>query len=298
MPPSFKLDYVREIESLLGEQVAVAFLPKVEGTNATIENNFVMLAPLKDESRIQPFLDLLKNGDPKRVKVSEYKGVTIIELQVPEPAEPPKLPESPESNPETESTTPLPELPKAPEPAASPESNLDKLPKLPTKPIKLPLTENKSKITPTNSLKKSKLAAIPPILGNPDWLKRSPRGLAIATLPGYIVSGFTGKSIEQIIDASQKENNLAQNPQFQAIIKHPQYAKSLFAMYENLANFVPLINDLSKDPSLPFPIVGSESINVDELKKIWEHQWFFNSRTRRIASSSYSLSPNSKIRNR
>ncbi|MBD2496500.1 DUF3352 domain-containing protein [Nostoc sp. FACHB-280] len=276
LPPSFKLDYVREIESLLGEQVAAAFLPKVEGTTATLENNFIMLAPLKDESRIQPLLDLLKNSDPKRVKVSEYKGVNIIELQVPEPAEPPKLPESnpetesipplpelpkaPESNPETESTAPLPESPKAPEPAASPESNLKKLTILPTKSIKIPQK-------PTNSLTKSNLAAIPPILGNPDWLKRRPKGLAIATLPGYVVTGFTAKAIEQIIDTSQGENNLAQNPQFQETIKHPQYAKSLFAIHENLATFVPLISEIAKDPSLPFPIFGSESINLDELKE-------------------------------
>ncbi|OCQ96902.1 hypothetical protein BCD64_15000 [Nostoc sp. MBR 210] len=267
LPPSFKLDYVREIESLLGEQVAAAFLPKVEGTKATLENNFIMLAPLKDESRIQPLLDLLKNSDPTRVKLSEYKGVTIIELQVPEPAEPPKLPESTESNPETESTTPSPEsttpspdLPKAPEPAASPESNLKKLPILPTKPIKIPQK-------PTNSLKKSNLAAIPPILSNPDWLKRRPKGLAIATVPGYIVTGFTAKAIEQIVDVSQGENNLAQNPQFQETIKHPQYAKSLFTIYEDLATFIPLINDIAKDPSLPVPIFGSESINLDELKE-------------------------------
>ncbi|MBE9208064.1 DUF3352 domain-containing protein [Nostoc sp. LEGE 06077] len=251
LPPSFKLSYVREIESLLGDQVAFAFLPKVEGTTATIDNNFVMLAPIKDESRIQPFIDLLKSGDPKRVKVTEYKGITIVEVQ---PPEQPKLPESPEA-PEA---TPSPE---------SSESNSEtKLPELSPDPAKTPKIERKPQLKQVSSQRKSNLAAIPPILGNPDWLKTRPRGIAIATLPGYIVTGITAKPIEQIIDASQGNTTLAQNPQFQDTIKNPQYAKSLFSIYENLATFVPLINDITKDPSLPFPILGGETINIEELK--------------------------------
>ncbi|GBE92969.1 DUF3352 domain-containing protein [Nostoc cycadae] len=247
LPPSFKLSYVREIESLLGDQVAFAFLPKVEGTAATIDNNFVMLAPIKDESRIQPFLDLLKNGDPKRVKVTEYKGITIVEVQ------PPEQPKS----------TPTPETPELPESNSAP-----KLPELPPEPANTPKIQRKSQLKQVRSQKKSNLAAIPPILGNPDWLKTRPRGIAIATLPGYIVTGITAKPIEQIIDAAQGENNLAQNAQFQDTIKNPQYAKSLFSMYENLATFVPLINDISKDPSLPFPVLSADAINLDELKNL------------------------------
>ncbi|MBE9004998.1 DUF3352 domain-containing protein [Fortiea sp. LEGE XX443] len=219
LPPSFKLDYAKEIESLLGDQVAFAFLPKVEGTTATIDNNFVMLAPIKDESRIQPFLELLKNGDPQRVKVREYKGITILEV---------KPPESPKSDPSPESPSPT------------------------------------KKLRQFSTKKKLKLAAMP-VLRNPDWLKR-PRGIAIATLPGYIVTGITAQPIEQIIDASQGNTTLAQNTQFQETIKHPQYAKSLLSVYENFVTLIPLINDITKDPSLPFPIIGSDAINLEQLK--------------------------------
>ncbi|MBU7585828.1 MAG: DUF3352 domain-containing protein [Nostoc sp. TH1S01] len=283
LPPSFKLDYVREIESLLGEQVAVAFLPKVEGTTATIDNNFVMLAPIKDESRIQPFLDLLKNGDPKRVKISEYKGVTIVEIKPPEQPKAKPLPE-------------LPELPKAPSPPESPESVPElKLPELPPAPQIPPQEKPLPKLKQVKSEKKSNLVAIPPILGNPDWLNK-PRGIAIATLPGYVVTGITAKPIEQIIDASQGEKTLAQNTQFQETIKHPQYAKSLFSIYENLATFVPLINDITKDPSLPFPIVGADAINLEQVKSFGSVNGFLTIEPEglRLQATAYRQTPKSE----
>ncbi|MCC5637477.1 DUF3352 domain-containing protein [Nostoc sp. CHAB 5844] len=257
LPPTFKFDYAREIESLLGEQIALAFLPKVEGTTATIDNNFVMLAPIKDESRIQPFIDILKNGDPKRVKVRDYKGITILELQPPETPKAEPLPESPES-------TPTPETPEStPAPESLPELKIPE--ELPPDPNKLPQSKPIPKLKQVGSQRKLNLAAVPPILGNPDWFKKQ-RGIAIATLPGYIVTGITAKPIEQIIDASQGNTTLAQNTQFQETIKHPQYAKSLFSIYENLVTVVPLINDITKDPSLPFPIIGSDELNLDQLK--------------------------------
>lgn len=249
LPPNFKFSYLQEIQSLLGDEVAFAFLPKVEGTTATIDNSFVMLAPIKNESRIKPLLDILKNGEPQRVKVRDYKGITIIEVQPPEQPKSAPLPESPEeSTPTPES---VPEL-KVPE-------------ELPPDPNKLPQSKPLPELKPIRSRQKLNLVAIPPILRNPDWLKKQ-RGIAIASLPGYIVTGITSKPIEQIIDASQANTNLAQNPQFQDTIKNPQYAKSLFSIYENLATFVPLINDITKDPSLPFPVIGGDAINLEQLK--------------------------------
>ncbi|MBD2437713.1 DUF3352 domain-containing protein [Nostoc sp. FACHB-110] len=233
LPPTIKFNYARDIEPLLNGPVMFAFLPKVEGTTASIDNNFVLLVPVKDETRIQSFLDSMK-ADSQRVKVREYKGITILEMQ------PPKKPKTP-TPPSLPEQTPLPELPKAP----SPTNDTPKSKQLPT-------------------LGKLKAAAMPD-LTNPDWLNQQ-RGFAIATLPGYVVSGFTAKSIEQVIDTSQTDKNLAQNPQFQQTLQHPQYGKSLFTIYENLPNFVPLINDLAKDPSLPFPVIGTDSINLDQLK--------------------------------
>lgn len=252
LPPNFKFSYLREIESLLGDQVGFAFLPKVEGTTATIDNNFVMLAPIKDESRIQPLLDILKNGDPKRVKVRDYKGITILEFQAPEQPKSAPLPESPEES------TPAPESPESTPELKEPEE-------LPLDPNKLPQGKPLPQLKPIRSRQKLNLVAIPPILRNPDWLNK-PRGIAIATLPGYVITGITAKPLEQIIDASQENTTLAQNTQFQETIKNPQYAKSLFSIYENLKTFVPLINDITKDPSLPFPVIGSDTLYLEELK--------------------------------
>ncbi len=184
-------------------------MPKVESTTASIDANFLMLAPVKDDTRLQLLLDKLKEDTP-RVKVRQYKGITILELQAPQ---------------------------------TEPSNN------------KLPIT----------SLKKLKLSA-PPELVKPNWLTKN-RGIAIATLPGYVVSGITAKPIEQLIDAKQSNATLAKNPQFQQTIQQSQSGQVLFTLYENLATFLPLINDISKDPSLPFPVFGIDAINLEQLNK-------------------------------
>jgi hypothetical protein len=227
LPPTFKFDYARDIEPLLAGPVMFAFLPKVEGTTATIDNNFVVLVPVKDETRIQPFLESMAE-DSQRVKVREYKGITILEMKPPESPKSPGLP-------------PLPKLPEAPPP-----------------------TNNSPNSKQLSVPRKRQLAAKPDLI-RPDWFNKQ-RGFAIATLPGYVVTGMTAKSIEQVIDASQEDNTLAKHPQFQQTIQHPQYAKSLFTIYENLPTFVPLINDISKDLNLPFPVIGTDAINLDQLK--------------------------------
>jgi Protein of unknown function (DUF3352) len=258
-PSTVKFDYARDVEPLLNGPVMFAFLPKVEGTTATIDNNFVILVPVKDETRIQPFLESIK-GDSQRVKVREYKGITILEMK------PPESPKSP--------SPVLPPLPKSPE--APPPTND---------------TPNSKQISLPGKLK---LAAMPDLI-KPEWFNKQ-RGIAIATLPGYVVTGITAKSIEQVIDASQKDANLAQNIQFQQTIQHPQYGKSLFTIYENLPTFVPLINDLTKDPSLPFPVLGTDAINLDELKSFGSVNGFLTieSEGLRFQATAYRQTPKSE----
>ncbi len=41
----------------------------------------------------------------------------------------------------------------------------------------------------------------------------------------------------------------------------------LFTLYENLETFLPLTQDLAKDPSMPFPLVGLSAINAGQLKE-------------------------------
>ena len=79
IPPQVKNGYATDIEPWLGEQVAFAFLPNDGSSGVTIQSNFVMLAPVKDEVGFEPFLSKLKaNGGFNERK---YKGITILETK-------------------------------------------------------------------------------------------------------------------------------------------------------------------------------------------------------------------------
>ena len=49
IPPQFKTGYATDIEPWLGEQIAVAFLPKHGSSQVTVDSNFITLIPVKDE---------------------------------------------------------------------------------------------------------------------------------------------------------------------------------------------------------------------------------------------------------
>lgn len=208
LPPLFELDYSRDIESWLGEQVALVFLPKVGSATVSIDSQFLILAPVKDDTRLQPLLEKFKE-DKSRVKEREYKGITILEIETPEIAPP---------------TTTLP-----------------------------------------SSVRRLKSASAPNTV-KPD-LSQKKRGIAIATLPGYVVTGITAKAIEQLIDTSQASTTLGENPQFQETFQQSQSDGVLFTIYENIDTLIPLIGDISKDPSLPFPVLGADSIDLEAAKE-------------------------------
>ncbi|MFN6566422.1 DUF3352 domain-containing protein [Dendronalium sp. ChiSLP03b] len=208
LPSLFELDYAKDIESWLGEQVAFAFLPKVGSAPVSIDSNFLILAPVKDETRLQPLLEKLK-ADTSRVKEREYKGITILELNAPEVAPP--------------------------------------------------------RNTLPSSVRRLKLSSKPNLVK--PGLPKKKRGIAIATLPGYVVTSITAQAIEQLIDASEGSTTLAQNPQFQETLKQSQSDGVLFTFYENLATLIPLISDISKDPNLPFPVFGADTIDLEEVKE-------------------------------
>ncbi|MEO1428304.1 MAG: DUF3352 domain-containing protein [Cyanobacteria bacterium J06633_8] len=79
IPPQFKIGYATEIEPWLGEQIAVAFLPKRGSSQVTVESNFVTLIPVKDEVALQRFLKKLKAGG--NLNQRQYKGITILETK-------------------------------------------------------------------------------------------------------------------------------------------------------------------------------------------------------------------------
>jgi hypothetical protein len=80
LPLTGKFDYTKDVESWLDDKVAFAFLPKKGSTPATIKSNFLVFAPIKDISRIQPFVDTI-TSDKKNAKKREYKGFTIWEIK-------------------------------------------------------------------------------------------------------------------------------------------------------------------------------------------------------------------------
>ncbi|MEM6752333.1 MAG: DUF3352 domain-containing protein [Cyanobacteria bacterium P01_C01_bin.38] len=78
IPPQFKTGYATDIKPWLGEQIAVAFLPK-RGSQVTVDDNFITLIPVKDEVALQGFLTKLKaNGS---LNQRQYKGITILETK-------------------------------------------------------------------------------------------------------------------------------------------------------------------------------------------------------------------------
>ncbi len=79
IPPQFKIGYATEIEPWLGEQIAVAFLPKRGSSQVTVDSNFVTLIPVKDEVALQRFLKKLKAGG--NLNQRQYKGITILETK-------------------------------------------------------------------------------------------------------------------------------------------------------------------------------------------------------------------------
>ena len=79
IPSIVKKGYATDIEPWLGEQVAFAFLPKDGASGATIQSNFVMLAPVKDEQALQSFLSKFKENEGFNER--KYKGITILETK-------------------------------------------------------------------------------------------------------------------------------------------------------------------------------------------------------------------------
>ncbi|NJR16608.1 MAG: DUF3352 domain-containing protein [Calothrix sp. CSU_2_0] len=104
MPKEANFNYARDIQSWLGEEVGVVFMPKVGNTPVTMESTFAMVFPITNDMRVQSFLDVVKK-DKERVKIREYQGVTIFEVKT--------------SKSEIPATKPLP-APKAAKPATQP----------------------------------------------------------------------------------------------------------------------------------------------------------------------------------
>ncbi len=237
-PPQMGLNYQTDIKPWLGEQVAVAFMPQKLSKSASLDASFLILAAVKDEQQLQTLIDKFKANKQQEVTERQYKGVRILEWKPSAPT----TPNTPEATPPV-STKLLPKTSKLP----VPKSFVAAIPDLPTLPIPKPNT-----------------------------IKR--QGMAIALLPGYLVTSSTAKPIEQLIDKPLGSANLAQNPNFKQATQHPQYSQALFTLYEDPNKFLALFKSLAQDPNLPFPIPPSafNSAQVEQYSSlnglVWEQE--------------------------
>lgn len=216
IPPQLRNGYATDIEPWLGEKLVFAFLPKSGSSQVSVESNFVILAPVKDEAGLNSFLSKLKSGG--NLSQRQYKGITILET---------KTGSSP--SPELPGDTTIPPVPESPLNKSIQPSNLKK-----------------------TSFKKPNLNI--PIPKRPPVRRQS--NLVIGILPGNLALSSSKKAIERLIDTKQqKTGTLAQNSQFYKTIKQPQKDKPLFSMYQDPVGYITFIKELIKDPNLGIPNV-------------------------------------------
>jgi tetratricopeptide (TPR) repeat protein len=174
------LNFHTDIQPWLGDQIAIAFLPLKSSPDRALA-----IASVKDTTLIPKFLERLKAARRDVAIEHQYKGITILEWLPPKPTVTP-CGEGAETKPCPEARVRLRDVSRS----FSTPATLDLL--------AVPLPN-----LPSPNEKGSLFA---------------PKGLAIAVLPGYVVTAFTIQPIQQLID-TQTEGKLATNPLFQRTIQ-------------------------------------------------------------------------------
>ncbi len=183
------LNFSTDIQPWLGSQVAIAFLPLKSSPDRSLT-----IASVKDPTPIPKFLERLKAARKEVAIEHNYKGITILEWQ--------------------------------PKPTAIPCEKTSE---------KKPCSEARVRQSlALRDISRSFSAAKPDALTMPSQLPApntgiespfAPKGLAIAVLPGYVVTAFTVEPIQQLIDA-QGLGKLSDNPLFQRTLRQPQLERS------------------------------------------------------------------------
>ncbi len=172
------INFHTDIQPWLGNEIAIAFLPLKSSSDRALT-----IASVKDTTLIPKFLERLKAARKDVAIEHQYRGITILEWLPPKPTVAP-CGEGAEEKP------------------------------CPQARVRLQDVSKSFATTPD-------LLAVPlPALPSPDEksLPFAPKGLAIAVLPGYVVTAFTIQPIQQLIDA-QADGKLAANPLFQRTIR-------------------------------------------------------------------------------
>lgn len=81
IPKNANFNYVRDVQSFLGEEIGIGFLPKVPNQTATINSSSVIIAPIRDAGRLQSLINVVQQ-DKARVKVRQYNDATVYEINI------------------------------------------------------------------------------------------------------------------------------------------------------------------------------------------------------------------------
>lgn len=285
------LDFTSDIQPWLGDRVALVLLPLPANTKPSlIENHGLLLAPVKDASRLDAFIAKVKTnrGAPQVERI--YQGAVIVEWegtkptpaggkQCPDslPGAPAPVPSQPGSSPGCVEAVPgeVTSFNKAFQKSQQKFSTLITQNPLPqptasAAPTPLPQPTTFSTPPPPTPEPTSQPQASPSPMPSPGLPAPSPTPtaspipkdrMAIAILPGYIAVASSVRPLEQFIDkhvqladAQTGSLPLTQNPRFQRTLQHPKFEQSLLVTYGDLVGLLPFILAFYDFPTAPVPV--------------------------------------------
>ncbi|MGB7056620.1 MAG: DUF3352 domain-containing protein [Geitlerinemataceae cyanobacterium] len=260
-------DFQTDIQPWVGEWAAVVLLAAADSTVATTptlwNNHLLAIVPVSDKAGMTAYLETVKELRGKDPIERSVGGATLWEWEAEEipfpeilpeilPEMPQEMPESEElNNPVTQFLTKAwnmglknqiaqakPKFPPVyPLPPLSPEES----------PVLEPFPETVPEPFPESFPEQSE-----PFPNEPFPFPLQRPGLAIAVFDNYLAVSTTSAALEQLITAQTTLVPLANNPDFQRTVNHPEFGRSMVALYANTKQLANLAANL-ESPSFPQP---------------------------------------------
>jgi hypothetical protein len=239
-------NFQTDIQPWVGEWAAVVVLPAADSTVATtpvsLNHSLLTIVPVTDKAGMMAYLDsvkVLRGEDPKERSIGgatlwEWEGDEIPQLEIP-PEMPPDIPPGMPgtvglNHPVTQYLTKAWNL-GLKDRIAQVNPKFPPLPPLILPPYKPRIIE-----TPSYPVQES-LPPSQPFPAEPEpepFPFPTPRpGLAIATFGNYLAVSSHPAALEQLIAAQTTLVPIANNPDFQRIFNHPEFGRSMVALYAN-----------------------------------------------------------------
>lgn len=290
-------NYSRDVQPWVGRWASVVLMPPPDPDPATeesiaFEDYLLMVVPVEDTDGMNAYIQQVRDSREDSAIEQQYQGVTILEWEAQEPPsceeapdDPTCIPAAPESPPE-ESPAPEPQLEESPEePPAPGEDEADAKPQWSHRVSSWlvgfgthlsKMGDRPSSQIASNRWLKANRDTAPTPESDPEMpeMEQPPfpvwrPGLSVALMPGYMAVASTPAPLKDLIDASQETSKLADLAEFQRLLDHPEFGRSLVALYANVsqvAKFVPAI-EFPEPPPGPTPIPPP---NVEDLKASFE----------------------------